>query len=301
MEDPIVSDVIIENRAGVGSVFHDDSMFGTGKKDDPLGVNREQFLPQNDQLNFRDAGWGLQTLNLVAYPWAGGDNRTGLAGMTMLSVLGTCTGQFLSTSLNPDYEVGKYYNTFDVCAMNSSGYASGFVCRLYEGETEGTVELFAPKELPVDDDNNFVASTHWVQKVVMNYLPLSGGQLNGVLGFDVGVGGVGEALPFITLRGVYNDNEVQTIISYSPYANSLSFGGSAIVDVRDIMPTGLAQLGGYRSPWKIAYIEKISVGGDGSENIIVPKRGGTMATVEDINEVVGDISAILDYINGEAI
>lgn len=44
MEDPIVSDVIIENRAGVGSVFHDDSMFGAGKKNDPLGVNREMFV-----------------------------------------------------------------------------------------------------------------------------------------------------------------------------------------------------------------------------------------------------------------
>lgn len=47
MEDPIVSDVVIENRTVVGSIFHDNSMFGTGKEDDPLGVNREQFLSSN--------------------------------------------------------------------------------------------------------------------------------------------------------------------------------------------------------------------------------------------------------------
>lgn len=165
MEDPIVSDVIIENRAGVGSVFHDDSMFGTGKKDDPLGVNREQFLPQNDLLNFRNVGWGLSTLNIVAQPWGG----VGMGGMTMLTMSGTFAGQFLSTSDNIDPNTGARYNTFDVCAMNSRGQASGFVCRLDEDESQGTVELFSPKELPVDDDNNFVASTHWVQKVLLNY------------------------------------------------------------------------------------------------------------------------------------
>jgi len=163
MEDPIVSDVIIENRAGVGSVFHDDSMFGTGKKDDPLGVNRDKFLPQNDLLNFRNVGWGLSTLNIVAQNWRG----VGMGGMTMLTMSGTYAGQFLSTSDNIDPDTGARYNTFDVCAMNSMGAASGFVCRLDEGELQGTVELFSPKELPVDDDNNFVASTHWVQKVLL--------------------------------------------------------------------------------------------------------------------------------------
>ena len=164
-EDPIVSDVIIENRietGGIGSIYHDDSMFGTGRVDDPLGVNREQFLPQNNLLNFRDAGWGISTLNIVAQTW----NGVGMGGMTMLTRSGAYAGQFVSTSDNIDRITGARYNTFEVCAMNRVGYAAGFICRLNEGETEGTVELFATKELPVDDDNNFVASTHWVQKVL---------------------------------------------------------------------------------------------------------------------------------------
>lgn len=43
-ETPIGGDVSIQNRVGVDSIFHDDSMFGTGKKDDPLGVNRGLFM-----------------------------------------------------------------------------------------------------------------------------------------------------------------------------------------------------------------------------------------------------------------
>lgn len=39
MEDPIVSDVIIENSAGAGSIVHGHTMVGAGKKDDPLDVN----------------------------------------------------------------------------------------------------------------------------------------------------------------------------------------------------------------------------------------------------------------------
>jgi hypothetical protein len=165
MEDPIVSDVVIENRAGVGSVFHDDSMFGTGKKDDPLGVNREQFLPQNGVLFFHDIGWGVNTLNMVAR-WASGAG-TYLCGMTYMDAWGRYAGQFLSTSYNVDPNTGKIYNTFDVCAMNAQGRASGFVCRMEDGETTGTVELYAPKELSIDDDSNYVASTHWVQTVLL--------------------------------------------------------------------------------------------------------------------------------------
>lgn len=270
MEDPIVSDVIIENRAGIGSVFHDDSMFGTGKKDDPLGVNREQFLPQNDLLNFRNVGWGLSTLNIVAQPWGG----VGMGGMTMLTMSGTYAGQFLSTSDNIDPNTGARYNTFDVCAMNSMGAASGFVCRLDEGEVLGTVELFAPKELPVDDDNNFVASTHWVQKALQNL----GG--DGDWGSLLVKTPTGYKWTLALERGI----EIFTPNTFSTPMLRMS-AGVEYEYTFFIMNTGLElHCGGYQ------------------QNVLkFPNAGGTLATVENINEVVGNISNILDYINGEAI
>lgn len=57
MEDPIVSDVVIENRAGVGSVFHDDSLAGTGKQDDPLRVSGIINEPLKITLKSDDDGY----------------------------------------------------------------------------------------------------------------------------------------------------------------------------------------------------------------------------------------------------
>ena len=115
----------------------------------------ENYLPNNNLLNWQNIAWGdVATLNLRAQNWRNGVN---LCGMTMLSTGGTFTGQFLSTSNNVDPNTGATYNTFDVCAMNGTGWASGFVCRLDEGEDKGTVELFSPKELSVYEDSNFGA------------------------------------------------------------------------------------------------------------------------------------------------
>lgn len=124
----------------------------------------ENYLPNNNLLNWQNIAWGdVATLNLRAQNWRNGVN---LCGMTMLSTGGTFTGQFLSTSNNVDPNTGATYNTFDVCAMNGTGWASGFVCRLDEGEDKGTVELFSPKELSVYEDSNLVPSTSWVQRVI---------------------------------------------------------------------------------------------------------------------------------------
>lgn len=263
MEDPIVSDVVIENL--IDSVYHDDSMLGTGRENDPLGVNRDKFLPQNDLLNFRDVGWGLSTLNIVA--------QNNMGGMIMLTKSGAFAGRMLLTTDNFDPVGGANYNTLDVCAMNSSGLSSGILCRLAEGETQGTVELFATKELPADDDSNFVASTHWVQKALQNL----GG--DGAWGSLLVKTSTGYKWTDVLERGI----EILTRNIFGTPMLRMSAGGENAYTFF-IQQTGL----------------ELSMRG-GRYSIKFPTEGGTLATVENINEAVGNISNILDYINGEAI
>lgn len=57
-------------------------------------------------------------------------------------------------------------------------------------------------------------------------------------------------------------------------------------------------LGSKTSPWEVVYAKTISVGGS-DYDIAVPQKTGTIALVEDIDAVVGDISTALTAILGE--
>ena len=178
---------------GLTSVSHDETLAGAGTDADPLRVvgggsslpdqtgHAGQFLTTNGTTASWDYNIGVLS---ATGPWGGkmefgtihsgfGDmlsftasSSTNIGGFEMYTPTGGFSGQVLSTSANQDYVTGATYNTLDVCAMNASGNASGFVCRLDEGQRYGTVELYMPKTLSVDESSNLVPTTSWVQEVV---------------------------------------------------------------------------------------------------------------------------------------
>lgn len=117
------------------------------------------YLPSTKSVSFGTVTSFGETLNFKA-------NATGIGGLIYTKQDGTLSGQLLTTTNNTDPTNQVSYNTIDIAAMNTQGLASGFVARIDEGATEGTVELFAAKTLPITDSSNLVPTTKWVQNVV---------------------------------------------------------------------------------------------------------------------------------------
>ena len=118
------------------------------------------------------------------------------------------------------------------------------------------------------------------------YLPLSGGEVNGRIGFyamDTEAG--------LLFRERVGTNYGTKIYGSQPYCLTVDLG---------ILKNGYIYFGNYggfsstklplgdpTNPWKLAYIEKLNNGAD----IAVPTEGGTLARVEDINAIGGDGTA----------
>lgn len=164
---------------GLAAVAHDATLEGDGTDGNPLklssSISRAQHFSDLyvGQLNTED--------NVMSYGPTGttfGHMLTFTATAETNPVVGflmrgrdednavyRMAGQVLTTFENVDAETAKKYNTLDVCAMNNLGKAAGFVARIDYDDTEGTVELFAAKDLPASDNSNLVPTTKWVQKV----------------------------------------------------------------------------------------------------------------------------------------
>lgn len=111
-----------------------------------------------------------------------------------------------------------------------------------------------------------------------DYLPLSGGNMIGDIGFGsskLGYSGVNVVLKTSSGSMVFAFNVSQGYF-YSPLGD-------------------IATLGARNYKWLNVFTKKLNNGAD----IAIPKEGGTLARIEDINAAVGDISTALTAIIGE--
>lgn len=184
-----------------------------------------------------------------------------------------------------------------------------------DGENASWVEIELPEstsgiELPDQTGNNgkFLTTDgtnlSWAEissgggTVSGDYLPLSGGTLTGPLKFENAMGFSGD----ITLKAE----------NWGAYGGDRFFIENAALVVDGIYPSnsGWTQLGACKEPENQIYPEgeffrrvctKALNNGTWQDDIIVPEKSGTLALIEDIEAVMGDLSSALDAINGEEI
>ncbi len=120
--------------------------------------------------------------------------------------------------------------------------------------------------------------------------------MTGELELKFPIGSGGKIFP-IVLKGRYNDVStspeyiwrlgISTVGAnfYIQYNNQnvISIGASV-----GIMPVGGGQLSlGYKKiPWANTFTQKLNNGSDVGEDIIVPTKGGTLALVSDIEDIL---------------
>lgn len=121
-----------------------------------------------------------------------------------------------------------------------------------------------------------------------DYLPLSGGTLTGALTIDI-TGSPYQYVPFIKSS---NGTDIMSLNIGSDGHTGTSLTVKALNVSTDFTPAEIGK--GYKKVG-VAYITKLNNGAD----LIVPTEGGTLARIEDIDAVVGDISTALTAILGE--
>ena len=122
-----------------------------------------------------------------------------------------------------------------------------------------------------------------------NYLPLSGGEMTGLLklnGIEKTLTSV-HSTPFLRIK-VQTQNGSTTLdrtLDVSP-SGSLNFNGFNIHGLHSVFAStsNAYDIGTNNIKWKTIYVTKISNGAD----IAVPTESGTLARVEDINAIGGD-------------
>lgn len=125
-----------------------------------------------------------------------------------------------------------------------------------------------------------------------DFLPLSGGELSGPLGINVGKPDVayGSKVVLYIAGEKYYGGTKGVEITYSPD------GGNLALDTGLSLRGGLLsdQIGNVYSPCQTIYVKKINSAVYGtSQDLIVPTEGGTLARLEDIQEAIGTIETAL--------
>lgn len=120
-----------------------------------------------------------------------------------------------------------------------------------------------------------------------NYLPLSGGEMTGLLTLNATqkVATPHEAAPFLRIKAETEDGSTQLdkTFSISPYGY-LRIPGCTIECDGVVPSSSSSTLGNFVAHWNNVYAKKLNNGAD----LAVPTEGGTLARVEDIDAIGGD-------------
>lgn len=135
-----------------------------------------------------------------------------------------------------------------------------------------------------------------------DYLPLSGGTLTGALEISLTPPYQNYTLSFLKLKYVGQYEEKTLGIGYDGRDIGLGYAGLRTTGTISAGASDTYDLGSKYIRWRTVYAQKINVGSiDGvvGNDLIVPSEGGTIARIEDIDAVVGNISTALTAILGE--
>lgn len=202
----------------------------------------------------------------------------------------------------PEYQVNETPFTAAQNAAINSGVTAQAVADIAAMKTGKQDKLTAGTGITIDG-NTISASGGGG-----DYLPLAGGMMTGDLGieyskrivFDKG-SGLGESGDvFFEHKGTGRGLAIGYVARYDDgvayaYDTNFYFIVSRGLTTEFYSTKSAATLGRSGNKWATIYVTKMNNGAD----LAVPTTGGTLARVEDIDAVVGDISTALTAILGE--
>lgn len=144
-------------------------------------------------------------------------------------------------------------------------------------------ELTAGENITIVD--NVISSTGGgglsKEEADLTYLPISGGRITGELTF-------GEKEPFISPVLFSKSNGTLNLFDRVTKVSGLSF---TILGIECTLVSDETYLGSQTSPWGHVFTKKLNAG---SEDLIVPTEGGTLARLEDLEGIGGGGASLPD-------
>ena len=151
--------------------------------------------------------------------------------------------------------------------------------QLFFVEDSSVVDVPAPEENQSGYLHTDGVNLTWKEIEVDNFLPLSGGTIDGELAIKSN--GSSTVEPLLTLS--YGSSDV--VIKKVRYGKELDFDNTKISGLAGVVPTqSTGQLGASGAFWSKAYIRNLNAGAPNGKDLLVPSKAGTLATLEDIPE-----------------
>ena len=151
--------------------------------------------------------------------------------------------------------------------------------QLFFVEDSSVVDVPAPEENQSGYLHTDGVNLTWKEIEVDNFLPLSGGTIDGELAIKSS--GSSTVEPLLTLS--YGSSDV--VIKKVRYGKELDFDNTKISGLAGVVPTqSTGQLGASGAFWSKAYIRNLNAGAPNGKDLLVPSKAGTLATLEDIPE-----------------